>query len=535
MTRIGLLDAQMLPPGQERDWAYNALDATGTLEIAQELLPKLSPLQQRTYQFEKQLQGPALSMMLRAVRINQPLRAEMVKELKREMIHEEKAIAVHDQVVGIWDGKELETGVCPANFGKRHTWPRGVPDSPDRRCSKCNASRVNYKAFEATSAAQTARLIYDLHGTPPYTNKQGRVSTDDDTLRRIMVKHPELAALCSAILDIRDKQKQLSTLAARTTADGRYPSSFNVGAAWTGRFSSSKNPYGLGGNLQNVSPRHRKIFIADPGMEIGYADYMQGESNIVAHLSGDPKYIEAHKLGDVHTYVTRYIWPELPWTGDLARDKKIAKANPPWDLAEGHDYRFQCKRIQHGSNYGLTPFGISMIAKIPLKEAKTAYNRYMTEFDYIPAWQDSERKAVMEHQPIVNPLGRVWVPMGRSWDKHTWRQALSFKAQSLLADINDIALYYVWRDLEEQEVYLLAQVHDALLHLFPTGRYDLERALLKLMRIPVPITDYRGNTRMMTIGVETAVGSNWGHKSTDNPKGIDEAPMTAYLKDHPIT
>ncbi len=343
-----------------------------------------------------------------------------------------------------------------------------------------------------------------------------------------------MAPLCRAILAVRDKQKQLGSLAAKLTPDGRYPSSFNVGAAWTGRFSSSKNPFGLGGNLQNVAPKHRRVFIADPGMEIGYADYMQGESNIVAHLSGDPKYIEAHRLGDVHTYVTRYVWPELPWTGDLAKDKKIAKQNPPWDLAEGHDYRFQCKRIQHGSNYGLTPFGISMIAQIPLSEAKRAYNSYMTEFDYIPAWQAWVRSQVLEHKPLSNALGRPWLPFGRPWDKHTWRQALSFLPQSLLADIDDIALYRVWLDLEEQEVQLLAQVHDALLHQFPKGHYDLEREVLKRMQIPVPITDYRGNTRIMTIGVETATGANWGHISPDNKLGIDEGPMANYMKEHPL-
>lgn len=531
---INLTQAQALLPGQARDWAYNCLDVTGTHEVATELLSKLSPLQARTYAFERQLQGPAFSMMMRGVRINHPLREEMVKELKKELAKDERGIAVHDQVVDRWDGHELETGLCPSNNGKRHKWPRGVPDSPERRCLLCNASRINPKPFEATSSVQVHRLIYDLHAIPHYVNKQQKVSTDDDTLNRIAKKHPELAGLCAAILAIRDKQKQLGTLSAKLTPDGRYPSSFNVGAAWTGRFSSSKNPFGLGGNLQNVAPKHRRVFVADPGMEIGYADYMQGESNIVAHLSGDPKYIEAHRLGDVHTYVTRYVWPELPWTGDLAKDKKIAKQNPPWDMAEGHDYRFQCKRIQHGSNYGLTPFGISMIAQIPLAQAKAAYSNYMTEFDYIPAWQDWVRGEVQEHRPLVNPLGRVWLPFGRPWDKHTWRQGLSFLPQSLLADIDDIALYRVWLDLEGQEVQLLAQVHDALLHQFPQGGYALERELLKRMQIPVPVTDYRGTTRLMTIGVETATGRNWGHKSADNVHGIDEGPMAQYLKDNPL-
>jgi DNA polymerase I-like protein with 3'-5' exonuclease and polymerase domains len=534
MPSLTLEEAQSLPPGQMKDWAYNALDATGTLEVYSSLTSKLTPLQARMYEFEKQLQGPALSMMMRGVRVNKPLRDQMVRDLAKELKRDVHTTSLHASVKDTWDGVELNTGVCPANFGKRHKWPRRVADSPEKLCDRCGAARVRPVPFEATSAHQTYKLIYDLHKIPPYLNKQGKQSTDDDTLNRIAKKHPELADLCARILHIRDLQKQHGSLSARLDTGGRYTSSFNIGAAWTGRQSSSKNPFGEGGNLQSVAPRHRSTFIPDPGFDMGYADYMQGESNIVAHLSGDPKYIEAHRIGDVHTYVTRFMWPELPWTGDLKKDKAIAKQNPPWDLAEGHDYRFQCKRIQHGSNYGLSPYGISMIAQIPLKEAKYAYNRYMSEFDYIPAWQDTVRSDIQERHLLVNALGRPWVPFGRSWDKHTWRQGLAFLPQSLLADIDNIAMYYVWRDLEDEQVQLLAQVHDALLHQYPSGRLDLERELLKKMQVPVPITDIKGVTRLMTIGVETATGKNWGHKSAHNPSGIDEAPMAAYLQENPL-
>ena len=538
MPNITLEQAQTLAadekPSQLKDWAYNSLDVTGTREVANELLSQLSPAQARTYAFERALQSPAMSMMLRGVRVNQPLRQAMVKELKQELRKDEKQISIHREVKPLWDGSEIETGVCSNTFGRRHRWPRGVPDGPDRCCLTCGISRVRYKPYEATSAKQTHHLIYDLHKIPPYSNKKGKVSTDDDTLTRIARKHPEIAGLCQAILLIRDKQKQLGTLGARLGTDGRYYSSFNVGAAWTGRFSSSKNPYRLGGNLQNVAPKHRRVFISDPGMELGYPDYMQGESNIVAHLSGDPKYIEAHKKGDVHTYVARLTWPELPWTGDLKKDKKVANQNPPWDTAEGHTYRFFSKGNAHGCNFGLTPYGVSMRSQIPIAQAKQFYNNYMTEFDYIPAWQDHIRKEVMEHRPLTNPLGRVWLPYGRAWDKHTWRQALSFLPQSLLADMDDIALYRVWLELEEEGVELLAQVHDALFHQFPQGRYDLEREVMQRMRIPVPVTDFQGVTRLMVIGVETATGRNWGHASPDNTHGISEAPMEEYLRDHPL-
>lgn len=520
---ITLEEARQLPPGQLKDWAYNALDNTGTREVADVLLPRLSQLNEHTYAFERGLQAPALSMMFRGVRVDEVKRNQMVVELKREMSKDMRAISKLPEVTEKWDGHVKDTGFCPMNFGKKHKWPRGVEDTdPNKKCEKCGTPRMTVQPFNPGSPSQTAHLFYDLNGVKPMMNKSHKVSTDEDVLQRIGIKHPKLLPITERILAVRDKAKQLGSLAAKLTPDGRYPSSFNVGAAWTGRFSSSKNPFQLGGNLQNVAERHRRVFIADYNMLMGYADYMQGESNIVAHMSGDEKYIEAHRLGDVHTYVTRYIWPELPWTGDLAKDKKIAKVNPPWDLAPGHDYRFQCKRIQHGSNYGMTPPGISMVAHIPILEARRAYERYMTEFDGIPAWQGWVANEIKEHRPLCNPMGRCVHLFGRPWDPHTVKQGLAFLPSSTLADIEDVAMWQVWWELEQEGLWLLAQVHDALLHEFPHDRLDLEKRLLELMAIPVPITDIRGNTRVMTIGVETAIGRNWGHKSEDNPYGIDE-------------
>lgn len=532
MIILNLAEAKQAT-GQMRSWAYNALDVTGTREIADNLGSELTANTLHTYTFERALQSPALSMMLRGVKVDGMKRDALIKEAKQELKRADKEINENELVKLRWDGTAVETGLCPNNFGRHHKWPRGVPDA-ERRCSACDAPRIVRTDFNANSPQATYHLLYELHGMEPLTNKQGKESTDDDVLQRLAASNPEYKRLIDKILVVRDKKKQLGSLLAKLSPSGRYYSSFNVGTAWTGRFSSSKNPFQWGGNLQNVAPKHRSMFIPDTGFTMGYADYMQGESNIVAHLSGDERYIEAHALGDVHTYVTRFVWPELPWTGDLKKDKAIAKRNPPWDQAEGHDYRFQCKRIQHGSNYGLTPFGISMIAKIPFKQAKTAYENYGKEFPGIFDWHSHMRQMVQERKPIRNPFGRELTLMGRPWDKHTWRQALSFLPQSTLADMDDLAMWYIWYDLEEQEVQLLAQVHDALLHQFPNDRLDLEREVIKRMTFPIPVTDFKGVPRVMTIGVESAVGKNWGHKSQANPQGIDEKPIEEYLHEHPL-
>jgi len=498
-----------------RDQVYNALDVTGTLAVANNLLPRLDANQQRTYAMERALQAPALAMMLRGIRMDRVAHAEAMTTLKRELAKETRAIDKMKGVRDVWDGVELEKGMCPAKLGSRHKWPRGVPDSAEKQCEHCHVSRLKRMPFNANSTTQCMRLLYKLHKIPPQYGKKGTVTADDEALQKISAKYPAVSAVVEAIISLRQIKKQLGFLAGRLSDSGRYRSSFNVGAAWTGRWSSSKNAFGEGGNLQNIAPRWRHLFIADPGMEMFYFDLEQAESNTVAHLAGDPAYIEAHQLGDVHTYVCRMIFPFLPWTGDLKLDKKIAKTNPPWDQAPDHDWRFQSKRVQHGSNYGLTPQGISMIAHIPLKEARAMQREYFLKFPYIPAWHDKVREQIRNQEALVTPLGTKVHLFGRPWDDHTWRQGLAVVPQRTVVDIVGIGLWQAWRN--EPRYDFQAQVHDALVGQIPLGtRDELGPKLLKYMQVPVPI-----NGRVMTIGVEGMFGQNWGKQSEENPRGME--------------
>src|SRR5215510_4518438 len=94
MIVVSLQEAQALVPGsQERQWAYNALDNTGTREVADELLQRLNRDTSRVYAFERALQAPALSMMMRGIRCDEYKRNEMVKELRAELRREERILA----------------------------------------------------------------------------------------------------------------------------------------------------------------------------------------------------------------------------------------------------------------------------------------------------------------------------------------------------------------------------------------------------------------------------------------------------------
>lgn len=521
-----LEQAKAEPSGQRKDYLYNALDNTGTREIADVLLPRLNARQERTYAFERALQGPAMAMMQRGILIDGMQRQRMITELKRELLKDTNALAKNDNIRSLWDYTTKNTGSCPVPQRKdnKHKWEKWAKDTSEvgRHCMACGADRLMADPFNANSSDHVDHLIYDILGIPVHTDKKGKRSAGGDILERIALKFEKHRPILDGILAVRDKKKQLGSLSARLSKDGRYPSSFNIGAAWTGRQSSSKNPYGEGGNAQNVAPRHRRIFIADPGKFLVYADLKQAESNVVAHVAGDEVYIEAHRSGDVHTYVARLVWPELPWTGDLKKDKAIAKRLPEWDNVEGHDFRFQAKRIQHGSNFGLTPPGISMIARIPMRQAYKAQENYFNEFPYIRAWQNGIAQRVKDHLPLVNVLGREITLFGRPWEPHTIKQGLAFIPQSSVADILDLGMHRVWVNQDPtggdaDELELLAQVHDAILAQFDKKRMEVLHETKRLLQIPIPV-----NGRIMQIEAEIAVGYNWGKKSADNPNGMYE-------------
>ncbi len=513
MVTVNLEEAQHLH-GQLRAWAYNALDCTGTLEVFETILPKLTTRTKRTYAFERACQSPALAMMRRGIRVNTVKRSANIADVKKELKQAVKSIDKLPLIQEIWDGKENETGVCLKNDGKRHRWPRGVPDK-DRTCSLCGVARVKRKAFNANSSMQTCHLFYVLLGVPEQRNKTGNISTDESVLIRIGKRWPKHLNITSSILIVRGLKKQLGFLNAKLTPDERFPSSANVGTAWTGRWSFSKNPFGLGSNVQNISPKHRSMFIADAGYELCYADLQQAESKVVAYVSGDKDYIEAHDNGNVHLNAARVFWPNLDWNGDDAHDLKLVKTTDcHWK--EGQTYYDQSKRNQHGLNYGLSPDGLALQAQMPKAEARKAYEIYYEHFPFIKSWHQQIAAKIRATEPLINPLGRECKLFGRPWDAHTIKQGYAFIPQSTVADIINIAIHRLWEEADPHSVQLLAQVHDAILcQYIKDNRAVAHKQIGTAMTVPVKIGNY-----IMVIGIDMECGSNWGKASPLNPRGI---------------
>lgn len=508
-------------------WAYNALDCSVTREVRDEM-PALTPVQERIYRFEFQCQGPALTMSLRGVLIDPKRRAEAIEFHEKEMGRAEETAA---SLAGDhWNVTCSNSGRCGEH--RNHNWPRGVEPAV-AACRRCGVSRLRPKPFECGSHQQVAALLYDKLGVRPRKNRDGGITTDDKALDSIKAEYRKRAtelkrpagiaeaeivvALVEQVQSFREHQKQVGYARSRVGVDGRMRSSFNVGATETGRWSASQAADRTGWNSQQISERLRGMVIADPGLELFYADLKSAESQVVAFDAEDQSYMDAHAAGDVHTQVVGLVWPER-FAGDHL-DKNAAEQ--PTDFDPHHSWRDYAKHVQHGGNIGQSPWGMARDARIPLAHAEEVYRRmYEEAFPRVRARQRDIRATVQRERKLTTPLGRERQFLGRTWDDSTQREALAYTQQGTVADVLNLALYRMWAELDTRanvcdaphpnqpnRVWLLAQVHDAVLGLRRAADDDALRRVRELMTIPILI---RG--RLCIIPVEIMVGPSWSKK-----------------------
>jgi len=454
---------------EERLWLYNALDATVMHEIHGKLEAQLSPQTRLTYEFDKAQQGPAMTMTLRGMRVDLDEMGAQIWQLGQTEVRVQKFL---DRItMEIW-GKGLN------------------PRSP----------------------AQVKDLLYERMNLPVQFKKdkgEKKVSTDRNALEKLRLYY-WATPIVNSILKLRDLRKQIQVLKTGVDPDGRIRFGFSPSAAETGRWTSSKNPRGGGTNGQNINDKMRRIFIADPGMKIGYSDLEQAESRGVAYLSGDPNYIEACESGDLHTAVARMVWPDLEWTGNMALDREIAER----PFYRHFSYRDMSKRGGHASNYYGSAWSLSVNLKIAIKAAEEFQDLYFGRFPGIRHWHAYIQEQLQHYGFLVTPLGRKRAFFGRLRDDSTLREAIAYLPQSLIVDIVNIGLLRIWRKFEidgrGKRLHLYSHQHDGIVFGFREDDDQVCHEVEELMRVPVEVND-----RILVIPVETKVGYCWNSDFLD--------------------
>ena len=343
------------------------------------------------------------------------------------------------------------------------------------------------------SPKQLAVVLFEKHQLPVLKKTKTGPSTDADVLEQLAEMGHELPKL---ILDYRELQKLKSTYvdalpAEVNTRTGRIHTSFNQTGAATGRLSSSEP------NLQNIPVRTqrgeaiRRGFVPAPGSVFLVADYSQIELRLMAHLSGDPAFIEAFRQGgDIHRQTAALIFG-VP----------VAEVTP--------EMRGRAKTINFATIYGQGAFALSRQLGISQEDAKAFIARYFERFAGVRAFLDRQVQLARE-QGYVETLfkRRRYIPeiRDRNYNLRAYaeRTAQNSPLQGSAADLIKLAMVHAHRGLHERGLAsrMLLQVHDELVFEVPAAEVEVMRGLVRtsmetVVQLDVPLV------------VDIGVGPNW--------------------------
>ena len=459
---------------EEQRWAYNLQDCVYTREVGEVLTASLAAMGLSEVDARQQsLFMPVLKAMLRGVRVIPEQRDKMSFDIQEELSHRESFLHFI-----------LGHSVNPA------------------------------------SPKQMQALFYDDLKQPSVLKRtivDGRTkmspSCDDESLSKIATKEPLLRPLTNAILDIRTLNKFFGDFVNMPLdQDGRMRCSFNIAgdaggesAPYSYRLSSSKNPFGSGGNLQTIPsekskssgkaaargsmdftlPNIRSMYGPDPGFTFFDMDLDRADLQVVVWESNDPMLKAALRMGaDIH----------------LLNTYGIDNAEPPplEELVETHskypDHRGPRKHKRefakvfcHASNYLGKAKTVAAHTGRTVHEIDSAQKRWFAAHPGILAWHERVTKQVQKYRFIENAFGYRWYIFDRI-DEQLIPAAVAWVPQSTVG----IVINRAWLAFDQQlpEVQVLLQVHDSLAGQFPAHRRDvLLPQMRECSRIVIPYED----------------------------------------------
>jgi len=321
------------------------------------------------------------------------------------------------------------------------------------------------------SPKQLAALLFDKLGLRSGKMKKTKTgySTDHEVLESLRDAHEIVAPILEHRELIKLKGTYIDALPPLVNpATGRLHTSFNQAVAATGRLSS-QDP-----NLQNIPIRTelgreiRRAFVAADGMTLLSADYSQIELRILAHLSEDPRLLEAFKNRvDIHTQTAAEVFG-IPMDEVGAHERRVAKA------------------VNYGLAYGQSDFGLARALDLPRREAKHYIDTYFARFARVREFMEELVESARESGYATTILGRRRPIPDLGAKNHQRRQAAQRIAQNTPiqgsgADILKLAMLKVQERLEGAglDARMLLTVHDELVFEVAGDQADALGGLVK--------------------------------------------------------
>lgn len=347
------------------DPIYNGFDCAATYQI-NDARVELRQNDDLIYRFERALQGVVMEMTLRGFLVDMEERENAIRELGQK---------------------------------RSNTWTN--------LSSIISAIGCNFTDKLPNSGKQLQHLFYEIMGLPPIkktTMGETKFPMDRATLEKLELSDKFAAPIINGILNYRDLGKSLQVLETEIDRDWRWRCSYNIAGTKTGRFSSSKSPFMIynesdqawrqtGNNFQNISEILRRVFIPDPGYKLYGIDKAQSEARDVGWflgtILGDWRYLDACESGDLHTSITRLLYPEWDWTGNLKTDRALAERR----FYRLFTYRDASKRLGHAclteDHEVLTPNGWVPITEKPSTIMQFNRRNNISSFSRVLNWTDT--------------------------------------------------------------------------------------------------------------------------------------------------
>ena len=437
---------------EDQLWIYGCKDAVITYEVdtAQQNSVKKLGLT-AVHDFQQQLFWPVLESMIRGLEVNKSLRASFAMTLFDE-------IALREQ------------------------WLIDLLGDP----------------LNIRSTTQMQGLFYEQLQQKPILNRKTKsVSCDDEALRKIAEREPILRVLCRKIAELRSLGVFLSTfIKAPLDIDGKMRCSFNIGGTETYRFSSSKNAFGSGLNLQNIPngstdsdlelPNVRTLFIPRAGFEFFDIDLSAADLRIVVWESDCKEMKQMLREGkDPYTEIAKEFY----------NDQSIGKKDPRRQLF---------KSFAHGTNYLGTAKGLAERLGLSVKEAERTQSWYFGKFPEILNWQERIKNQVNTRRMVSNVFGYRNYIFQRI-EGTLYNQVVAWIPQSTVACLINRIYMNVYNNL--REVQVLIQVHDSLAGQYPIAIAEATRAaIIAQAQIELP---YPGDPMIIPVGIKVSTKS-WG-------------------------
>lgn len=347
--------------------------------------------------------------------------------------------------------------------------------------------------FNINSPKQLGDILFDKLLLPVIKKTKTGYSTDAEVLDKLIDQHPIIEKVLRYRQIVKLKSTYIDGLLNLINPDtARVHSSFNQTITTTGRISSTEP------NLQNIPIRTddgrkiRKAFIAENSEYILVdADYSQIELRVLAHISKDPKMMEAFVNNeDIHTKTASEVFyvPKEEVTSIM---------------------RGRAKAVNFGIVYGISDYGLSRDLNISRKEAKEYIDNYLKNYKLVKEYMENIVKEGKDNGYVETILHRRrYIPelQAKNFNIKSFgeRIAMNTPIQGSAADIIKMAMVNVYNELKKRNLKsrLILQIHDELIIEAKKDEVEEIKVLMKdimenSIKLDIPLT------------VDLEVGDNW--------------------------